>query len=373
MNRLYSLTLVSPRLRLLSAALHSLMLSGLLFSLVGCGSDDGEPSTSSTAPASGPLVVVSYGGGAYQQSHKTCFLEPFSEAHSVRTESVVWGAEYGRLQEMVRSGRVVWDVVEVTAAQFSRGQDDGLFAELASKLSPDAFSAIAGGPDVSSFGVPNVFWSTVLAYRHDFFPTAPTTWKDFWDLSSFPGPRALYNDPRGNLEFALLADGVAREALYPLDVDRAFTKLDQIKPAIKVWWSDGTEPVRLLLTDQVALTSAWSGRIFASAQARSELGYTWQGAAHELDYWVVPRGGKQTPLASDFIRFASTPDAMACQAEITAYGPANAHALGEVKAAVLPHLPTAPDNWAVSFVIDSDWWSQNEEEMTTRWLTWKNQ
>ena len=40
---------------------------------------------------------------------------------------------------------------------------------------------------------------------------------------------------------ALLADGVAPSKLFPLDLDRAFHKLDQIKPNVAVWWKTGDQ------------------------------------------------------------------------------------------------------------------------------------
>ena len=39
-----------------------------------------------------------------------------------------------------------------------------------------------------------------------------------------------------------MADGVAPDKLYPLDVDRAFKKLEEIKPNITVWWTSGRNP-----------------------------------------------------------------------------------------------------------------------------------
>ncbi|MDA2938230.1 ABC transporter substrate-binding protein [Acidobacteria bacterium AH-259-A15] len=321
----------------------------------------------------GPLVVVTYGGGAYQASHIEAFIRPFEESFEVDLESVVWGAEYGKLLDMVRSGRVPWDVIEVTGAQFARGIRDRVFEPLSVSIDEAIFRPIPASPAVHPLGVPNVYWSTVLAYRRSDFPSAePRNWSDFWDVNRFPGPRALYDDPRGNLEFALLADGVAMRDLYPLDVDRAFSKLDEIKPHVRVWWQDGTEPVRLLLTNQVTLTSAWSGRIFASAQAREEINYKWEGAAHELDYWVIPRGSRKVNLASEFIRFASRPERMAHQAELTAYGPANLLAVTKVKKEVLLHLPTENSNWNRSFVINSNWWAEHESVVIARWISWKN-
>ena len=353
-----------------------LLIPTLITFVVAGSCDDRKEPRTERAPRSSDvesITVVSYGGGAYQQSHIDAFFRPFSERDGTIIEPVVWGAEYGRLSEMVSSRRVPWDVVEVTAAQYARGVRDSLFERLSEQVPDSEFRPISGAPGPQPFGVPNVYWSTVLAYQPRAFPKqSPSTWQDFWDVQRFPGPRALYDDPRGNLEFALIADGVAPGNLYPLDVERAFRKLDQIKPHIRVWWNDGTEPVRLLLTQQVALTSAWSGRIFASPQARDTLGYSWSGAAHELDYWVIPRGSRNVERANRFIRFASQPGPMARQAELTAYGPANTLALAAVDSSVLPHLPTAETNWAVSFVINSEWWALHEEELQGRWLQWKN-
>lgn len=343
-------------MRIKRYALHFLMTA----LLVGC-------------KGSTTLTVVTYGGGAYQQSHIEAFLGPFADAKGVKTESVVWGAEYARLSEMVRSGNVPWDVVEVTAAQFERGKRDDLFETITEPIDPSIFRPLENGPTPHHKGVPNVYWSTVLAYRVDAFSSPPIGWASFWDTSSFPGARAMYDDPRGNIEFALLAAGVNATDLYPLDVDLAFEKLDEIKPYIRVWWSDGTEPVRLLINDQVKMSSAWSGRLFASEQAKDKVRLTWNGAAHELDYWVIPRGAKNLGLASAFIQFASSPRPMARQAELTAYGPANSKALSEVAPAVIPHLPTAPDNWRVSFVVDAEWWAANEANVLARWIQWRNE
>ena len=70
----------------------------------------------------------------------------------------------------------------------------------------------------------------------------PSSWADFWDVKKFPGNRSLcLSDSPRTLIFALLADGVPRDQLYPLDIDRAFKKLDQIKPHVKVWWREGTQ------------------------------------------------------------------------------------------------------------------------------------
>ena len=59
---------------------------------------------------------------------------------------------------------------------------------------------------------------------------ARSRWADLFDTAKIPGKRTFYKwSAPGVLEIALLADGVAPDKLYPLDLDRAFKKLDTIK------------------------------------------------------------------------------------------------------------------------------------------------
>jgi putative spermidine/putrescine transport system substrate-binding protein len=327
-------------------------------------------------PAAGPaagggrITVVTYGGGQYLESQQKAFFEPFRTVTAVEIESVTWGAEYGKLKSMVESGKITWDVVEVTSAQYHRGKRDKLFDKIDPRPPADGFIP----ESVAEDGVANVYWATVLAYKASQYPTRPpVTWREFWDTTTYPGGRALHDDPRSNLEFALLADGVAKENLYPLDVDRAFRKLDEIKPHIRVWWGEGAQPIQLLLTGQVVMSSAWSGRIYAHPEGRKAVHYSWQGAAQDVDYWVIPRGCPNRDGASRFIVYASEAEHMARQAEMIGYGPANRDALKIVKDETRAFLPTHVPNWSAGFVVDAGWWANNEAEMKARWLKWKQQ
>ncbi|RVD48303.1 ABC transporter substrate-binding protein, partial [Mesorhizobium sp. M2D.F.Ca.ET.140.01.1.1] len=70
-----------------------------------------------------------------------------------------------------------------------------------------------------------------------------------WDVSKYPGVRTLSSGVYGEAgpwEEALLADGVPADALYPLDIDRAFASLDKIKPHIRKWFVTGSENQQLL-------------------------------------------------------------------------------------------------------------------------------
>ena len=83
--------------------------------------------------------------------------------------------------------------------------------------------------------IPQIVYSTTFGYRTDVFEgDQPATIADVFDLEKYPGKRSLERRPINNLEWALLADGVAPADVYPMlstseGVARALAKLDTIK------------------------------------------------------------------------------------------------------------------------------------------------
>lgn len=317
-----------------------------------------------------PLTVVSYGGGAYHESHMQAFVVPFTEAYNVKVDAVFWNAKFSELRKRVRNGNPAWQVVEITDAQFKQGLREDLFEEL---TTPQPQGDFLPGTRHGR-GIANIYWGTVLAFDPGDFPEGrgPAKWRDFWDVVNFPGVRGLQDDPRGTLEFALLADGVAKESLYPLDVERAFRKLDELRPYIAVWWQEGEEAIEALASNRVQVTSAWNGRVFAARRKGGRIAYSWEEAALDLDWWVVPRGARNRKLASEFIAFASTAGRQADLAQRVGYGPVNLDALRLLPPQVQQELPTYSLNWEKAFAMSSEWWSVHEEEMTSRWKDWRS-
>ena len=225
---------------------------------------------------------------------------------------------------------------------------------------------------VHDYGVATAFWSTVLAYNTVRFSgeSAPANWADLWDVQRFPGPRTLRRDPVANLEIALLAAGVPKDELYPLDVDLAFESLDRIKDHVTVWWEAGGQPAELLGSGDVVLGSAWNGRVHSEAQAGRPVAQTWEGGIVNSDWWVIPRGARNVDVAQDFLAFASSAGPQAELARNIPYGPVNTTATEMLSASVLSGLPTAPDNLSDQVMIGVRWWTENQEQVSDRWEAW---
>ena len=137
-------------------------------------------------------------------------------------------------------------------------------------------------------------YATILAWRTDKYGrSGPKSWADFWDVQKFPGRRAFHKHPIDMLEIALLADGVPKDKIYPIDMDRAFKKLDQIKPHVQVWWTGGAQTTQMLQSGEVDMLPTWNGRAQAVIDAGGPVEIGWNQGLYALEGWVIPKGDPQ--------------------------------------------------------------------------------
>src|SRR5690606_17372753 len=270
------------------------------------------------------VTVISF-GGSNKESQRTAFYEPFKKATGTAVVHGSYNGDLAKLRKMVQMSHVSWDVVEVEAPELARGCDEGLFERFDASLLGDAADFLPGA--VQPCGVGIFVWSTVLAYNGGKLAGTPQGWADFWDTKRFPGKRALRWGAKFNLEFALMADGVPAKDVYRVlataeGQDRAFRKLEELKPQLH-WWKTGVEPIRLLSDGRVVMSSAYSGRVATAQVEQPQLALTWNGSIYDFDYWALPKGIGKAEQARRFVAFASQPEPQQRFAENLAYGPVN--------------------------------------------------
>ncbi|CEG53753.1 ABC transporter substrate-binding protein [Stutzerimonas kunmingensis] len=316
------------------------------------------------------LTAVSF-GGANKQAQVKAFYEPWDAAGHGRIIAGEYNGEMAKVKAMVDTNSVSWNLVEVESPELSRGCDEGLFEE----LDP----GIVGNPDdfvegaIQPCGVGFFVWSTVLAYNADKLKSAPASWADFWDTEKFPGKRGLRKGAKYTLEFALMADGVPVKDVYKVlatkdGQNRAFRKLDQLKPHIQ-WWEAGAQPPQFLASGDVVMSSAYNGRI-AAVQNESNLQIAWSGGIYDFDSWAIPKGAKSQEQARKFIAFTVEPQQQKAYAENIAYGPANTQAVSLLDEKRLAQMPTAPENIADQVAMDVTFWADYGEQLEQRFNAW---
>ncbi|KQQ63079.1 ABC transporter substrate-binding protein [Pseudomonas sp. Leaf129] len=320
--------------------------------------------TAGTAVAAETLSFVSW-GGTTQDAQKSSWADPFSKSSG--TAVVMDGpTDYGKLKAMVESGNVQWDVVDVEADFALRAASEGLLEPMdfkvidRSKLDPRF---------VSDYGVGSFYFSFVLGFNEGKVAAGkPQDWTALFDTRTYPGKRALYKWPSpGVLEIALLADGVAADKLYPLDLDRAFKKLDSIKKDI-VWWGGGAQSQQLLASGEVAMGQFWNGRVYALQQDGAPVGVSWKQNLAMADFLVVPKGSKNKEAAMRFVANATSARGQADFSNLTAYAPVNTESVQRLDSVLAPNLSTA--HVGDQITLDFAYWAKNGPSIATRWNEW---
>lgn len=305
------------------------------------------------------LVVVTAGGALRQILWRTVF-SPFERATACRVMETITPDIPVQIRRQVLTGQVPWDLVALDAALVPTLAADGALDPI--EPSPGNRDAIAPGLAPAG-GVPILSDTLALAYRIE--PHAgrsPATWADAWTASAgaraYSSPRTFPRDPIGLLEVANLADGVSLEALYPLDLDRAFRALDRLRPTVSFWWEKPGRPAQALALGEVDLAVARGGDLREAIAG---------GAAAALAplptpllpvAWTIPRGAANRDIAHDLIAYTLQPPVQVALAG----------------AGYLPAISTARERSTPpgggAFPLDLAWWREHGRGATERFSAW---
>lgn len=322
-----------------------------------------------TAQAVDRVTFVSQ-GGAYQAAQTKAILDPLAAKLGIVVDQETSSDAYPVVKTQVTSGAVTWDVIDIASGDCLRGGAQGLIEPLDFSKLPNAAPIPAAYK--SPYSVPYEFYSSVIGYnKTKFGDHPPQNWADFWDVKRFPGRRSLRNHPLATLEAALMADGVAPDKLYPLDVDRAYRKLAEIKPNITVWWTSGGQSAQLLHDGEVDMVMAWNGRVSAVAKEMPSITYTYNQGILQNTSLCILKGAPHRETALRFVNEAIDPVLQAHLPLEIDYGPGNPEAFktGIISAQRASELPSAPDNAAKQALLSAAWWSSPDgEKAIERWL-----
>ena len=283
------------------------------------------------AAAAQEVTVMSW-GGAYTKSQIEAYHKPFEAETGIKVNSVDADNPATPIKAQVEANNVSIDVADVEYADAIRLCDEGMLEEIDPAMLPAAPDGTAATDDflpgaLTDCAVASIVFSTIYAYDSTKFPSnPPTAIADFFDVATFPGKRGMRKGAKVNLEMALMADGVPAGEVYGVldtdeGVDRAFAKLDTIKNDV-IWWEAGAQPPQLLADGEVAMTTAYNGRIFGAAVGEGKPFVTvWDGQVYEYDLFVIPKGAPHMDEAKKFVAFATDTQRLADQARWISYGP----------------------------------------------------
>jgi putative spermidine/putrescine transport system substrate-binding protein len=327
-------------------------------------------------PVAAEEIAFTAFGGESQEAVSRIFQVPFTAETGIVVNNDTYTGGWGPIQAMVTAGDIKWDVLHVESPDLARGCQEGVFQKIDwTRIDPNSFIPNA----TSECGVGNIVWAYIMAFDpQDYQGAAPATAADFFDLQGFPGNRGMLRSPRYNLEFALLADGVAPEDVYdvlstPEGVDRAFAKLDTIKESVR-WWEGSAQSLELLNSGETSFSMVWNGRIPESQRAGRPILPVWDSAVYGIDSLAAFANGPNPEGAMRFLEhFANNVAGQAEYAGAFSYGPTLIAANELLSPEVAATLPSGA-NITNGLYLGSDdsvtFWLDRDEDLTARFVAW---
>jgi spermidine/putrescine-binding protein len=357
-------------------ALIGVALAGATLGVTACGgSDDNDDSGGGAEAKKGGELVIQSPGGSYAAAYNAAYWQPFENETGIKIKLSEGGDDpVAQIKAQVQSGNVLLDLVacgpgivlanpdlwEPVDKSVVKGTDDLVYEVIGDKYA---------GADVEAF--------PMVAYRSDTFDKSqPTGWADFFDTGKFPGPRGVGNvglDSAWSLPAAaLLADGVAPDQLLPLDLDRAYKKLDALKKDIRVYWTTFGQSADVLRAKEVVINAMADGRAQQLINGGEPVGLVFKDAFRFTGAWCVPKGAPNAANAWKLMQWIYThPKQQGVFTQLTGYGPpteagaAAAETLG-VKDFSSKHIDEMiPDSTELLTYI-----SDNSDELLNRFNKW---
>src|SRR6516165_1308486 len=296
------------------------------------------PYLSSRPARAAGQVVIRNPGGAWSDTQKKYIYEPFTKETGI--EVVIVPTTLTKMLAMVKSGNNELDVADA-------GYDGLVELDKAKALAPIDYAA----------------WKYA---KPDEIP------EEYWDTKKFPGARMLQDMAAGtpNLEFALIADGVPMDKVYPIDIERGFKSMSRIKPYIKKFWDTGALSAQMLADRDVVLGSIWNGRLQAIADKGAPVAIDWTQHMLSIQAYGIFKDAKNLKNAQLYVDYAMQAKAQVGMPKELNYGPTSIEAFDMLTAAQKANLPGSPENMKRCFIQDVNWWSDNRAKVNATWSKW---
>ena len=305
-------------------------------------------------------------GAPFQDYQAAAWQKPFTASTGIkfRNDGPV---DEAKMVTMVKARSVSWDVVDTSAA--ATEQYCGKYLE---KLDFSVIDkSIFPKGTVSECGVPAFSYSTIfMVNKEKYGGHPPTTIADFFDVKKFPGKRIVPPEIAvGLLEAALLADGVPENKLYPLDLDRAFKKLDQIKPVTT--FADTYGQMQQMMVDrQIDMGLMLNARAYQALKAGAPFEPVWDKTIVNWDDLVIPKGSRNKDQAMKFIAAASQDQPSAKLSELASVLPIREDIQPKFDRYQQRLNAYAPEHRDSVVRSDAVWWGKNFDMVTKRYTAW---
>lgn len=311
------------------------------------------------------LTFVSYGG--ILQDGQMAALKDFVIRSGVRLLSD-GPTEIAKLRAQVEAQTPQWDVVDVghMAPHVYCGT---LFQKL--DFSKIDISDIPAG-QVGECSVPAMNYATMIVYKKSKYrDNPPRGWKDFFDLTKFPGTRALPGNTEptaaaGMIELILRSEGVPQDKLFPVDMDRGLDRMRAIRDHT-VFWQTGAESQQMIESGEADMAVVWSGRAMSAIKNGADYVPIWDDWLLFMDQLAIPVGAREPDAAYALLNAYVGKRSQEILSEKTSYSPIHKDAKPNVDAFTAQWLLNSEEKRSKSYQPNMKYWVEHYSELSEKW------
>ena len=314
-------------------------------------------------------------GGSFEDAQNKGVFEPFEKESGIKVKLVAYTGP-SQVVAQQRTGNIEWDAIVMSKGAMLSLNKQGYVEKIDyDRIDKRELAGIPNGTDPSVRRAEHPLQPRhLLQHQADSCGKSPDHWAEVWDTNKFPGQRSLgafSGSLTPDLEFALLADGVPMDKLYPLDIDRAFKSLDRIRPSVAKFWTTGAMSPQMLTDGQISVGSAYINRIGDLIADRRACGVRMEPGQGPEQLLVHPEEREELRQRNEAHRAMRPHQAQA--------GFSTAHPHGTCQfARVRPPgqgscrriLPSSPENLKKQFIYNDEWWADNRDAVQKRWDQW---
>lgn len=300
--------------------------------LAACGSEppaEGGGTTAATGaesptpqPIEGAKIKVSTYGGFFEENFAT-FYPAFTKETGVEVESIseptseVWVVQ---LQQATDAGAPPpADVSMLSGVGIQRAINGEILATYDQAAIPQAANLAEGyvrlDPAGLVAGVGGVSWYITLVSNTERVAESPDTWTAFWD-PQWQNELALLKNAANSYLIEICAvcyfDGY--DILETQDgVTQVLTKLQEVKPNVKLWFRDEAQAQQAFNTGEVSLGQFYHDiTTYAASQGEPLRSvFPTEGAILDSGFWAISKTTENVTACQAFIDYMCRPEIQA--------------------------------------------------------------
>ncbi|MFE0016174.1 PotD/PotF family extracellular solute-binding protein [Mesorhizobium sp. NPDC059054] len=257
-------------------------------------------------------------GGYFKKSFDQHIFPEFTKATGIAVESVAeptGEAWLVQLEQAAKAGQAPADLSMMSQTSTLKGQSTELWQPLDTakfkhygELLPQFINKY---PDGRVAGIGAVAWYITLVTNTNVYKEAPTSWDSLWDKANA--------DKLGLLALAsnsFLLEVTAKTFMggtNALDtdegIDKAFAKLAEVKPNVRLWYRDEAQFEQALKSGEIPMGQYYHDVTGLAAKDGQPVRSTFpkEGGIQDSGNWVLSRASKKVDEAHAFIDYMSQP------------------------------------------------------------------